>query len=86
MTTAHDLIVLIGDIAETKTSGQLTEQAGENFTATFGAAALASGLPAKMWDEIQKAYTGGYLHGYAAAVADLTVAAAMKHAARSEAP
>jgi hypothetical protein len=77
---ARDLVLLIGSLAETTTPDQLTDRARDDFAGTFGSAALDNGLTAKAYDEIQTAYTSGYLHGYSAAVADLAMAAAVKYA------
>ena len=79
MTPARDLILLVGSLAEATTPEQLNDRARDEFAGTFGAAALDNGLPMKVYDEIQTSYTSGYLHGYAAAVADLTLAAALKY-------
>jgi len=80
MSDTRELILLIESITESTTPKQLTERAKSEFATHFGAAALDNGLPAKVWDQIQKGYLGGYHHGYAAAVVDIASAAALKYA------
>ena len=75
MSAHRELILLIGNLAASATPEHLEDRAGNEFAATFGAAALDHGLPAEEWDGIKKSYTGGFQHGYAAAIADLTLAA-----------
>ena len=76
--SVRDLVLLIGEIAENTAPEKLSEKAAAEFAGTFGAAALDHGLSAQEWEGIEKAYVGGFQCGYAAAIADLTLSAALK--------
>lgn len=80
MSASRDLILLIGSLAEATTPEALDDRAGSEFAAKFGSAALDNGLRAEEWAGIEKAYKGGYQHGYAAAIADLTLGAVVGRA------